>query len=199
MSGASITQATVPTTAIANYGDGFVTTTTTQTIGGTKTFTSTVNITNPTRFHIGNVTIPYRQYDTLSLRTTTDNSTADINWATTPPTAFCRNILIKKMEQDMVITLPPIASDSVFEGMEFKFRRVGLGTGETYTYPANNCKVSFLPSVDNGIILKNSISMMINNGSTLPTPAEGLTSANDITCTVICLNKTTTPYYWGVN
>lgn len=42
MSGASISSATIPTSAISGYGSGFVDTTTNQTIGGTKSFSNRI-------------------------------------------------------------------------------------------------------------------------------------------------------------
>ena len=107
------------------------------------------------------------------------------NWDTTPRSPLPKYIMYSMAGvATTTFTLPQISSTSVFEGMEFIFRRTNTTSGATTT---SILQVSRGGTTD---------TIYINGAMTTSTSAVALASGAYYG-KIVCINKTNTPYNWA--
>lgn len=115
--------------------------------------------------------------------------TTSINWNTTPPTNYPRYILFSAAgTATTTLTLPLISNASVYEGMEFIFRRTNTATGAQTT-----SILSVAVGGGNDVIF--GINVM-TTATAVNVLASG-TGAAAMYGRIVCVNKSTSPNQWA--
>ena len=109
---------------------------------------------------------------------------AATNWNTTPPANFSKYVLFSASGAGtVVLTLPLISSDAIYEGFEFIFRRTNTAASASTT--------SILQVARSGTDTIYGINLM-TTAATVNVLASGAYYGK-----IVCINKTTTPYNWA--